>query len=505
MSQPGRLLAPFRSRGFALLWTGMTVSLTGDGVLLVALAWTVYQLSNAPAALSAVGVAMTVPHVAMLLAGGVASDRFDRRRVMLAADGARAVAVALLGLLAWTGQLRLWHVLVLVAAYGAATAFFGPAFDAIVPDMVPAHQLAQANAIDQFARPFALRMAGPALGGILLAVGGSATAFLVDAATFVVSMACLLRIRPAVPGTVPGAEPRATGGGGGSVLGDVREGLTFVRANVWLWGTLLAAALAYLLFMGPVEVLLPYLVKNDLHAGPGALGAVLALGGVGALAAALAVGRLGTPRRCMPFVYLAWTASTLVLAGYALARSLWLVMVVGVLFNGLESAGTVVWLTVKQRLVPRGLLGRVSSLDWFVSTGLVPLSFAVTAPLAAAIGPRHTFLVAGVVGAGLTLAGLFLPGMRDVRLGPDPSGAGFEVVHPGRDGGSGSTGDVAVEGASRVLDHRHRPAGEGVRSGAPAGRLGRARGARHPVRHGQDRPPGDLVPLEPGRVDAHGR
>jgi len=400
----------------------MTASLTGDGVLLVALAWTVYQLSDAPAAMSAVGVAMTVPHVGLLLLGGVASDRFDRRRVMLAADGVRAVAVGLLALLASTGHLHLWHVLGLIAVYGAATAFFGPAFDALVPDLVPADQLAQANAIDQFARPLALRMAGPALGGILLAAGGSAAAFGVDAVTFVVSMGCILRMRPGPAAAASGAEAA-----GGSVLGDVGEGLRFVRANVWLWGTLLAAAVAYLLFMGPVEVLLPYLVKNDLHAGPGALGAVLAVGGVGALAAALAVGRMGTPRRCMPFVYLAWTASTLVLAGYAFARSVWLVMLVSLLFNGLESAGTVVWLTVKQRLVPRALLGRVSSLDWFVSTGLVPLSFAVTAPLAAAIGARGTFLVAGVLGSALTLACLFLPGMREVEVHPD---APLPAAHP---------------------------------------------------------------------------
>jgi len=423
--EPGRggLLTPLRNRDFALLWTGMTVSLTGDGVLLVALAWTVYQLSNAPAALSAVGVAMTVPHVAMLLLGGVASDRVDRRRLMMASDGIRGLAVGLMGLLAWTGALRLWHVLPLIALYGAATAFFGPAFDALVPDLVPAGQLAQANAIDQIARPFALRMAGPALGGVLLAAGGSTTALLVDAATFLFSIGCRPGIgTPAAPRAAQGA-PDAPEAAGGSMLGEVGEGLRYVRANTWLWGTLLAAAFAYLLFMGPVEVLLPYLVKNDLHGGPGTLGTVLALGGVGALAGALAVGRRGTPRHCMRFIYLAWTCSTLALAGYGFARAAWQAVLVSMLFNGLESAGTVVWLTVKQSLVPRALLGRVSSLDWFVSTGLVPLSFALTAPLADAVGTRSTFLLAGLLGASVTFACFFLPGLRDVERtteGPIP-------------------------------------------------------------------------------------
>src|SRR5438876_1459573 len=114
-----RLLTPLRLRDFRFLWTGMTVSLLGDGIFLVAIAWQVYQLSNAPAALSVVGVAMSVPHVVLLLLGGVVSDRFDRRKVMVGADLLRGAAIGLLGLLSVTGALELWHVLLLTALYGA--------------------------------------------------------------------------------------------------------------------------------------------------------------------------------------------------------------------------------------------------------------------------------------------------------------------------------------------------------------------------------------------------
>jgi hypothetical protein len=140
-----KLLTPLRLRDFRLLWTGMTVSLLGDGVFLVAIAWQVYQLSNAPTALSVVGIAMSVPHVVLLLLGGVVSDRFDRRKVMVFADLIRGVAIAVLGFLSVTGGLELWHVMILTAFYGAGTAFFGPAFDAIVPDVVPSNLLAEAN------------------------------------------------------------------------------------------------------------------------------------------------------------------------------------------------------------------------------------------------------------------------------------------------------------------------------------------------------------------------
>jgi MFS family permease len=399
-----RILAPFKERDFALLWTGMTVSLIGDGVLLVALAWKVYELSNKPSSMAVVGVAMTVPHVALLLLGGVVSDRFDRRRVMIASDALRGTAIGVLGVLAVTDQLHLWHVFVLVAVYGAGTAFFGPAFDALVPDIVHDDNLVQANAIEQFARPAAHGLAGPALGGLLIAAGGSGVAFLVDSATFLVSMACLLRVRT----------PAGTAAGSGevAVLDDVKEGFRFVRANPWLWATLLAATFAYLLFTGPVDVLLPYLVKNELNAGAGTLGLILAVGGIGAIGAALAVGTLGTPKRGMTFIYVAWTVSTLALVGYGLARNAWQAAMVSFVFNALETAGTVVWLTTKQRLVPRALLGRVSSFDWFISTGLVPLSFAIVAPVTSAIGARNTLMIAGGLGAAVTFAFLWVPGVR---------------------------------------------------------------------------------------------
>src|SRR5437763_4139373 len=165
----------------------MCVSLVGDGVFLVAMAWQVYALSNVPTALSTVGIAMTVPTIAFLLVGGVVSDRFDRRRVILASDLLRGAAVAIIAVLASLGWLQLWHIIALAAVYGTGTGFFAPAFDAVVPELLPAEELGQANSLDQFVRPLALRLAGPAVGGMLIAAGGSGFAFAVDAASFLAS------------------------------------------------------------------------------------------------------------------------------------------------------------------------------------------------------------------------------------------------------------------------------------------------------------------------------
>src|SRR4051812_4826019 len=138
------LLAPLRHRDFRLLWAGMCISLLGDGAFLVALAWQVYALTDAPTAMGAVGLAMTVPTIIFLLVGGIASDRLDRRRLMLGADALRLAAVATLAVLSLTGELALWHIVALVVAYGTGQAFFAPAFDALVPDLLPETELAQA-------------------------------------------------------------------------------------------------------------------------------------------------------------------------------------------------------------------------------------------------------------------------------------------------------------------------------------------------------------------------
>jgi MFS family permease len=407
------MLAPLQQRQFRLLWTGMTVSLLGDGIFYVALPWQVYQLSDAPTALSIVGIAMTVPHVVLLLLGGVVSDRFDRRRVMMFADVLRGAVVGFLGILSLTGSLRLWHVIAMAAAFGAGTAFFGPAFDAIVPEIVPERQLTQANALDQFVRPAAWRMLGPALGGwIVVAFGGrTGGAFVVDAATFMVSVVFLLLMRRDAPST----DPVSADADADSPWQQIREGFGYVRSQVWLWGTLVAATFAYLAFLGPTEVLLPYVVKYDMHAGAGTLGTVLAFGGIGAMVAAFAMGNRTLPRRNMTFIYVVWTLSTLSIAGYGLARLPWQAMAVCFIFNALEGAGTIVWITTKQRLVPNRLLGRVSSLDWFISIGLLPVSYALTGPLASAFGERTVLIAAGIVGASVTLAFLFLPGLRAIE------------------------------------------------------------------------------------------
>jgi MFS family permease len=387
---------------------GMTVSLLGDGVFLIALTWQVYLLSNTPRALSVVGIAISGPQVLFLLLGGAVSDRRDRRRVMLASDLVRGSVLLAIGMLTVTGRLRLSHLYVLGGAYGAASAFFGPAYEAAVPDFVPADLLVQANSLDQLARPLAMALAGPALGGWLIGAWGAGSAFLLDAGTFAFSVSMLVAM---------GRSPARRGVEAGSFrLVEIAEGFRFIRRHVWLWGTFAAATVSYLLFMGPAEVLVPFLVKNSPGGSAGELGLVFAAGGVGALGAALVVGHRGMPRRHITVMYLCWAIATFSVAAYGLATAGWQLMAVSLAFHALETAGTIVWLTAKQRFVPTSLLGRVSSLDWFISISLLPLSFGLAGWAASIFGARTTLVAAGLLGGSVTLAFLFLPGMRSTEL-----------------------------------------------------------------------------------------
>jgi DHA3 family tetracycline resistance protein-like MFS transporter len=293
---------------------------------------------------------------------------------------------------------------------GTGEAFFGPAFGAIVPDIVAAEHLVQANALDQLVSQAALRLAGPALGGFVVAAVGPGVAFLGDAGTFAVSAACVaaLRVR-----TVPVERAR-------SARRELVEGLAYVRRQPWLWATLIAASLSLLFFLGPIEVLLPYVVRNELGAGAGGYGAVLAATGIGAVAMSLILSQTGVPRRYLTFMYATWGVATLPFLVYAFGTSLWQFAAFALVEGACMTAGMVVWGTLMSTRVPPELRGRVHSLDWFVSIGLTPLSFALTGPVSKAIGIDATLVLAAIVPAVAMVVLYVVAGLRrDEERFPD--------------------------------------------------------------------------------------
>ncbi len=383
-----KILHPLRDRDFALLWAGLTISLIGDGIYLVAIAWQAYDISNTPSSLALVGLAWSIGLTLFLLTGGVVSDRFDRRRVMIAADLVRAAVLTLMGVLAINGTLEIWHMVVLVLFYASGEAFFGPALGALVPDVLEGEQLVQASALEQFVRQACRLLIGPAIGGLLVAAIGPGEAFLIDAATFGVSATAIALMR------TRGAAAREIGS---TVRGEMVAGLRYVRGQRWLWVTFLASSLTMLLFFGPVQVLLPYIVRNELNGSAGDFGLVLAADGAGSILASILIARRDLPRRYLTVLYACWAGATLPLVGFGVASSIWQLMILSALLGAMITIGLIIFITLQNTRVPAEMRGRIHSVDLFTSTGLAPLSFALTAPAAALLGVQTTLIIAGIV------------------------------------------------------------------------------------------------------------
>ena len=401
------ILRPLRRRDFRLLAGGSIASLIGDGFFHVALAWQVYTISNVPTALSVVFLAISLPNVLLVLVGGVFADRYDRRKLMVGADLVRAAALGGIALLSGAGTIELWHVVALVIFVGAGDAFFNPASTALLPDVVSDEELPGANALAGIYRPIMIRMVGPAFAGLVVAALGPAPAFGVDAVSFLVSAVAVwaIRARPA-----PRAKVEHTVR---STIAEISEGVAYARRTPWIWATLVSAMFSLLVFVGPIEVLVPFVIKNKLALGPEALGLVFAVGGIGSLAMSIAIGIFGLPRKRVTVMYFAWALGVSGTAGYGVMTSIGQALVISFVLQASFMLGQVIWTTMLQQLVPRHLLGRISSLDWLVSLGLVPVSYALTGPVSGALGPDATLIVAGLLGAVLTFGLLFVPGVRD--------------------------------------------------------------------------------------------
>lgn len=389
-----------------LLVSGQAISEIGDGVFLVAIAWRVYQSYSSPAALSVIGIAFFLPRLLVTIAGGVISDRFERRLTMIGADSARAVAVALLAAISLTGPQLLISMAIVVAFQGIAGSVFGPAESALLPEIVPPQDLSKANALRTVVSPLAYAVIGPALGGATTARFGVSAALWFDAGTYLVSVVSLVFMR---------SRPLTKTAQRGSVFGEARQGIAYVASRPWLWGPIVSASLAQFLFAGPQQALVPYLVKFELHGSAGALGLVLSAGGLGTVSAGLLVGRLRRPKDLVTPMVLGWGLGIGSIALVGLSRTVWQAAGAVFVWNLLLWTGEILWLTLLGLTVPNQIRGRVSSLDFLGSFWLIPLSMALTGPLAALVGARTVLIGAGI-GGGLAILSTFLiPNVRKPR------------------------------------------------------------------------------------------
>jgi predicted MFS family arabinose efflux permease len=376
------------------------VSVIGDALFPVALAFAVLdELNGTPAELGLVLAAQTLPLAVLILAAGVWADRVNRRNVMIVSDVGRAAVQATLAALLITDTAELWHVVVLGALYGVFDAGFQPAAGGLVPQVAGSEHLQQANALLGLARHVGMVL-GPTLAGVLIAISSPGTAIAVDACTFVVSAAFLTRL------TVT-TERRATEH---HFWRDLKGGIVEVARRRWMWTFMPGFSAYHLLALPCVLALGPVIADRDLS-GASSWAAISTAFGVGTIAGSVVALRT-KPRHPMYGAAVAFIVAACQTIVIAYGDSTAVIAALQVVTGVAVSYGFTLWDTTLGREIPPGALSRVTSLDWFTTTGLMPIGFAIVAPAAQLFGTQETMLVSGLVVIGLVSGALVVGDVR---------------------------------------------------------------------------------------------
>jgi len=392
------------------LWIGRTTSLVGDGMSPVALAFAILDLTGSATDLGIVLAIHSLVLVALLLVGGVIADRISPRVAMLGADLTRTVSMGLIATLLLTGAAQIWELALLYAVDGAAGAFFNPASNSIVPQIVPARRLQEANGLLSFSRWMG-KVVGPALAGVLLALGTPGSALAVDAATFAVSAACLWGLR------APGLR---AAGESSDFLAELRHGWREFSSRSWLVAVVISAATTNAIFFPAFQVLGPTVARESLG-GSSSWALIATLWGLGGLLGGMIAISI-RPRRPLlvsegfillfplPIVLLAFPSPTAVVAAGAFVA------------GSSVSLAEVLYETTLAQNVPQEALSRVTAYDWLGSLALEPIGLALVGPLAAGIGIPTTLWLGAAMMTLCLLAVISVPSVRRLEAVPlDPT------------------------------------------------------------------------------------
>ena len=376
----------------------------GDRIVTVALALFVTDLTGSATDLGLVLAAHALPLVGFVLIGGVWADRLPRHRVVVATDLVRFALHGGLALLIIAGDVEIWQVVAIEAVFGSAEAFFRPAATGLVPQTVPEAEIQQANALTTMADNVA-EFVGPALATVLVLGAGAGAAFAIDAATFLVSAVLIIRLRPR-------RRALATAAAAGSDWRrELRDGFREVRSRTWVWVTLLSFCVAVFAGFAPWYVLGPG-IADEQYGSVGVYGAVAAVLGAGTIIGSLIAIRW-RPLYPMRLAMICFGVLPLAQIVYA-AGVTEVIMYPANLIAGIGLAlFDIWWLTALAERIPPDKLSRVTSYDWLVSLGLVPLGFLLAGPLADALGAT-TVLIGGSALASIALAAALLP--RETRM-----------------------------------------------------------------------------------------
>lgn len=459
-----RQMHVLHNRNFRLYWTGQLVSLTGTWMQIVAQSWLVLQLTGSVAALGVVNFAVSVPTLILTLTGGVAADRWDRRRIMIATQVALMFLAFLMAGLIAADVVTFALLLGVGVLSGVATAYDMPAQQALVPGLVTPPEIPQAIAMNQVIFNGS-RLLGPAVGGVALAKLNLASVYLFNGFSFLAVIASLAMIRVA-----PG---EARGGAHGSMLHSLREGLGYIRSQPLLRSLMTVSALSVLLVFPSMAVLSPGYVKEVLERGPGTLGLLMASSGAASMLGAFAMLWIPAERRG------AVMTAGVVTMGVSLAGlALFPVLPAVVVATGLQSLGFSMFMglnaTTIQQTVPGALRGRVMSVSGLTFSGMMPVGALAMSLAVDRVGFAPMYLLSAavyVVAACVVLlpSGIltFVPPAAPAGHGPPhgvaPAGRGAAVSAGAPARAGQGEGPVPVDATERTAEPvlHSREAGSG--------------------------------------------
>jgi MFS family permease len=408
-----RVVRPLGHRDFRVLFGAVVLSIFAAGMWAVVMVYAVIDAGGGPLGLSLVAGANATGLLLCAIPGGIVADRVSRRTIVRVVELTNFVAITTIVVAGFVGTVTIPHLTIVAFVLGAGAGFFFPAYSAILPRILPQGQLLAANGLEGAIRPALQQAAGPATAGMLLAALIPSHAAIIISVAYGLAFVGLLFLRAEPPAAHDGPE-HAT-----SVFHDLKEAVVFTVRTPWLFATLLFATGWVLVFVGPEEVLLPFLLRERIGTDPRWFGFLLAVYGFGGVVGSIVVSSMKLPRRYLTVMNVVWGVSTLPFIVVGVTDQYWLMLISMFIIGFGFSYGNVIWGTLLQRRVPRHMLGRVSSLDFFVSLALMPLSMALAGPVAEVVSLQTIFIVAGILPLLFALIAIFA-----ARMPQD------EIAHP---------------------------------------------------------------------------
>lgn len=406
------ILTPLSKRNFRLLWASQSISLLGDQFHFIALSWLTLQLTGSGLALGTVLMAGAIPRALFMLFGGVLSDRFSPRRIMIISNIARSIVVAIIALMIFSQFIELWHLYVLSISFGIADSFFHPAMSALIPTVVEKDSLRAGNAILQGTHKLSF-LIGSAPAGLLISAMGMDIAFGIDSASFIIAAIFLSMMSDPVTrknSLINNPQAGTQSYKFRNIISDIREGLKFVYYQPAFRAIVISIAVIDFCFAGPIDVGLAWLADNRFSGGATALGVVLSAFGAGAVIGTIIAGVTKFKR---PGITIAFISGLLgiglalfgILPNVISAAILSVPLGIGVgIFN-------IILVTWVQRESPAHMIGRIMSLVSFASVGLMPFSLA----LAGLLVDSHIVIMFVVSGGLVLLTAIYLLSVPAIR------------------------------------------------------------------------------------------